>query len=76
MAKRSSNRPPLTSQVECEYGGKIYRGTYYTSGGLLTVDCEFGSKSASPGAGPNVLAKIMLRELIQEADRKGMLRDA
>lgn len=76
MAKRSNKRPPISRDVECEYRGKRYRGTYHVSAGTLTVNSEYGSKSATPGAGPEVLARIILREIVQAADGRGELRDA
>jgi hypothetical protein len=73
MPRKSAPRPPVRSDVECELDGKTYRGTYEVSRGLLTVSWAYGSKSAAPGAAPNVLARIMLRELVQDAKRQGLL---
>jgi hypothetical protein len=73
MAKRSNKRRPGSHEVECEYRGKRYRGTYQVRGGILTVASEYGSKSATPGACPEVLARILLREIVEAADGPGEL---
>jgi len=57
--------------VKIEHGGKTYRGSYEVSGGMITVAWEFGSKSARDSASNESLAKIMLRELVEEAQAKG-----
>jgi hypothetical protein len=71
MPKRSSKNPPTSYSVECEVEGKVHHGTYQVARGVLTVHGPWGSKSTSPGARPDVLAKIILREIVQEASAKG-----
>lgn len=73
MPKKPSDRPPVTSSVECEFENQIYRGTYQVNRGLMTVNWRYGSKSATPGSCPGVLAAIILRELVEDAKRKGLL---
>ena len=54
--------------IEVERDGKLYKATAKVEGGMLTVSSvNLGSKSASPSSNNNVLAKLLLIELIQKA---------
>lgn len=64
----------MRMDVECEYEGKTYSGTYEVTRGMLTVSWLYGSKSATPGSRPDILARLMLRELIEDAQRRGLLK--
>lgn len=70
MPKRPT-APPVRHNIECEVDGQVHRGTYEVTGGVLTVHGAGGSKSAQPGARPDVMARIILGELVREADGKG-----
>lgn len=61
----------MKSSIEITYDGKKVVGTYEVSKGMITVAGPFGSKSASSSSNNEVLAKILLRELAQEAKGKG-----
>ena len=74
MPRGKTERPPMRTDVECEYEGKMYRGTYEVTRGMLTVSWVYGSESATPGSRPDVLAKLILRELIEDAKRRGLLK--
>jgi len=74
MPRRTTSRPPMRIDVECEYEGKTYRGTYEVTRGLLTVSWPYGSKSATPGSKPGFLAELILRELVEDAKRRGLLK--
>lgn len=54
-------------EVEVEKDGKIYKATAKVEGGMLTVSSViFGSKSASVSSNNNVLARLLLNELIRK----------
>ena len=60
--------------LEVEFEGKTYRVTYSVENGMITVRTTFDSKPAVVGASPpEVLARIMARELLVDAKRKGLL---
>ena len=61
----------MKSDIEITYDGKSVKGTYEISKGMITVHGPYGSKSASTSSNSDVLAKIMLRELAQEAKGRG-----
>ena len=53
--------------VQIDYGGKTCRGNYGITGGMVHVRCMYGEKSAMiHGAQREPLAKILLRELVEE----------
>ena len=53
-------------EVEVEKDGKLYQATAKIEGGMLTVSSiNLGSKSASVSSNNNVLAKLLLNELIR-----------
>ena len=53
-------------EVEVEKDGKLYQATAKVEGGMLTVSSvNLGSKSASVSSNNNVLAKLLLNELIR-----------
>ena len=55
-------------EVEVEKDGKLYQATARVEGGMLTVSSvNLGSKSASVSSNNNVLAKLLLNELIRNA---------
>lgn len=70
MPKRRQ-RSPIRYDVETEVDGEVHRGSYEVSGGMLTVKSMWGSKSTQPGARPDVLARILLAELVREEKGKG-----
>ncbi|NAO97296.1 MULTISPECIES: hypothetical protein [unclassified Halomonas] len=58
--------------VEIEKGGKAFIGKASVSGGMLTVESfEFGSKSASISLNNELLAKILLYELLNNSLNEG-----
>lgn len=73
MAKHSNQHLPIRSPVECVIEGKVYQGTYYVERGSLTVEGMGGITHASPGARPDAIAQIMLRELVEDARRRGQI---
>ena len=64
----------MRSTVEVQHDGKLVTADVEISGGMITVsNPSLGRKSASESSNNDVLAKILLRELINEADGKGWL---
>lgn len=54
-----------TFEVEVEKNGKLYKASAKVEGGMLTVSSvHLGSTSASVSSNNDVLAKILLNELI------------
>ena len=71
----SKPNPPREYQnLECEFEGKTYSGTYYVAGEFVHVSCRYDSKSAHLGAlTPATLARQLLSEIIGEAKKSGRL---
>lgn len=68
-------KQPMRHEVSCEFDGKLYSSGYVIEGGLVTVtDVLYGTKSAVPGARPDVIAQLLLHELLTDAKRQGRLR--
>ncbi|MCW4235554.1 MAG: hypothetical protein N0E58_04725 [Candidatus Thiodiazotropha endolucinida] len=58
--------------VDIEIEGEKYTATATVDGGMLTVrSMMFGEKSASVSASNEVLAKLLLHELVNESKGKG-----
>jgi hypothetical protein len=65
--------PRLLEPVEFEANGVTYRGSYYVEKGMVTVNSMYGTRSATVSASNAMLARMMLRELVQEATIRGDL---
>ena len=68
--------PPPPVHVEIEYDGKKYSGSYTVGrdNTITVTTASWGSKYALRHAStPEVLAPILLRELVEEAKRRGDL---
>ncbi len=64
----------MSKALEIEFEGKTYRVTYSVDKGLITVRTVFGSKATQVGGSPpGLLAQIMGRELLSEANGRGQL---
>lgn len=61
----------MKPDIEITYDEKSIKGTYEISKGMITVFGPYGSKSASTSSNNDALAKIILRELAQEAEGRG-----
>ena len=63
------------NRIEIEYKGRKYVGRWRSaSGRLIEVSSAYGSKTTQIGSTPGeILARTMLRELVQEADLRGEL---
>ena len=62
----------LIGHILCEVEGRVYAGTYEVTKGVLKVTLPgHGSKYASLASWPDVIAEIILRELVEETKRKG-----
>jgi hypothetical protein len=73
-AKGMSSEHTRREYVTIEYEGESYAGSYTTSDGMVHVSWNTGLKSAPIGATPPVvLARSMIRELVQEEQSKKSL---
>lgn len=62
----------MKSEISITYNGKIFSAYVEISKGMVTVSSPtLGSKSAVESSNNEVLAKIMLQELVNEAEGKG-----
>ncbi len=62
--------PPMRHDIEID-GHKAH---YFEADGLVTVvSVPLGRKSATPGPVPELQAKHLLRELIKEGERRGIV---
>jgi len=65
---------PTYVPISIEYDGKQYRASYYVEKEMVTLSSEWGSKSAVIHNSPEeLLAKIMLREVLDAAKSRGDL---
>ena len=61
------DKEPPRFPVTCEIDGKVYHGTYWVAGKILTVSTGMGGKSKQVGTTPpEALAKLLLQELAKE----------
>ena len=66
-ATMPKKRKPLPYNVQIDYGGKTYSGHYRVERGMVHARCMYGEKSAKiHGSQPDLLARTLLRELIEE----------
>ena len=56
----------MDRELKTEIDGVEYRGTYYIEDGMVTVESDYGSKTARSGAAPQAIALIMLGELVRK----------
>ena len=64
----------MSDDLEVEFEGKSYTVTYSVANRMITVYAGFGSKSTQVGGSPpGVLARIIGRELLEEAKKTGLL---
>ena len=62
----------MSEQVLVEVGGKSYTGHYMVEKGMLTVSTLTGRKTTQLGGStPASLARILLRELVEEERKRG-----
>ena len=54
--------------VTCEIDAKIYRGTYWVAGKILTVTTGMAGKSRQIGSAPN---EVLARQLLEVMAREG-----
>jgi hypothetical protein len=66
-------RLSLIWPIECEVEGRVYVGTYELRKDLLKVTLADSIRCATPGARPDFMAKIMLRQLVEEVKRKARI---
>lgn len=60
--------------IEVDFEGKTHKVTYSVEQGLITVGTSFHSKTTQVGgSSPEVLARIMAKELLADAKRKELL---
>jgi hypothetical protein len=69
MAKTKHER--VYEPIEYEFEGKTQYGRFYVERGWLTLSTKLGHKSAAlNGSPPQVLARILLKDLIAETARR------
>lgn len=68
-ARKPKHSAPL-NKVSIERDGQTYQGWYVVEQKVITVSTSWGEKSTQVGGlRPESLAKIMLRELVDERPR-------
>jgi hypothetical protein len=65
MRRAPKASPPINVSVTKD--GKKHEGQYYTTLGLVTVHYRGRRKSMQPGASAASTARMLLRELVDEA---------
>jgi hypothetical protein len=77
MTTRKRKAPPVSSTLTIDVNGKSHRGSYIVDrpGKLVTVTSEYSHKSAVlySSSSPELLARILLREMIEEAAQRGWI---
>ena len=71
MPTRHPTMPPVRTEIQCEVNGKTYEGKYHVNKGVLYVDCAYGSKNAHGSSASEVIAKMVLAEIVRDAISKG-----
>ena len=73
----SKKRSPVHVPVELTFEGKSYAAGFYTQRGMVTLDSQWGSKSATYGGGmtAEVMARLLFGEVLVEARREKRLRE-
>jgi len=61
-------KPPVRNPISCEINGKVYRGTYWVAGKILTVSTGMGGKSKQVGT---KLAETLAAELLRQLAKDG-----
>ena len=70
VSRKSEAREP----VEIQFKGRIFTGSYTVSSGMVHVISLYGRKSTRIGGmTPQLLARTLFKEIIQEADAVGTL---
>ena len=60
-------QPARWNEVNVEVDGRTYRGQYSLVSKVITVNADMGSKKTQLGGHkPEVLAQMLLRELVRE----------
>ncbi|MCX7143614.1 MAG: hypothetical protein NT123_21720 [Proteobacteria bacterium] len=59
---------PARNPISCEINGKVYRGTYWVAGKILTVATGMGGKSKQLGS---TSAETLAAELLQHLAKDG-----
>ena len=59
---------PVRNPISCEMDGKVYLGTYWVAGKILTVSTGMGGKSKQVGSKP---AETLAEELLQQLAKDG-----
>ena len=64
----------MRETLKVEFDGKIHKVSYSVDGGIITVRVATLSKPAQVGGSPpEVIARIVAKELLMEAKQKGLL---
>jgi len=65
---------PIREEVEIEFEGKNYKGSYTIKSKMVHVTSAHGSKSTQVGASPpDLIARMLLRNILSDAKGKGTL---
>ncbi|CAN5358373.1 hypothetical protein BH10PSE17_BH10PSE17_25020 [soil metagenome] len=69
---RRPQQPQQPRDVSVEINGKTYHGTYTTESGTVTVSNGYSRQTTHVGGShADVIARMMLREIVQAALDKG-----
>jgi len=72
MSMEEKTYPDRTS-FAVEFEGKKYEGEYFVENGILTVSSDWGTTSTQAGPNPHSIARMVLREFLEGAKRRGVL---
>ena len=64
---------PTRWDIAVELNGKSYPATYYVEKDWLYVNSNWGSKNAKPGPSPGSIARLLLHEILRDAEREKRL---
>ena len=67
LSLMSGDGPSPVSSVIVTVDDVIYFGTYYVQNSVVHVQSQFGAKTQVGGARPKSMAKLLLLELVREA---------
>ena len=66
-------KQPQRSKVSIDFEGKTYSANYTVRSGAVTVESDYGSRSTHVGGKAVHTARMLLREILQEAKARSEL---
>ena len=66
-------KQPPTFKIDNEFDGKRYEASYFVQSGAVTVNSAYGSMTTHVGGKAEFTARMLLREILDGAKKRGQL---